>query len=110
MERSTFVCIFHNLNQSTLKDNYPFMVIDQVLKNSDRFINAFYVSFFGYNQVEVSKEDQHKATFTTPWGTFTYCRIPFGIINVSARFQREIVNQNFLKPSPFFGDDFKLFP
>lgn len=44
--------------------------------------------FLGYNQVEVSKQDQHKTTSTTPWGTFPYNRIHFGFINVGATFQR----------------------
>ena len=44
--------------------------------------------FSGYNQVLVNKEDQHKTTFTTPWGTYKFLRIPFGILNVGATFQR----------------------
>jgi hypothetical protein len=38
--------------------------------------------------VLVKKEDQNKTTFTTPWGTFEYLRMPFGLLNVSATFQR----------------------
>jgi hypothetical protein len=44
--------------------------------------------FFGYNQVLVNKEDQNKTTFTTPWGTFAYLRMPFGLLNAGATFQR----------------------
>lgn len=44
--------------------------------------------FSGYNQVEVLEQDQHKITFTTPWGTFAYHIMPFGLINVGATFQR----------------------
>ncbi|KAH9328504.1 hypothetical protein KI387_000612, partial [Taxus chinensis] len=44
--------------------------------------------FSGYNQVEVTTEDQHKTAFTTPWGTFAYRRMPFGLINAGATFQR----------------------
>lgn len=44
--------------------------------------------FWGYNQIEVRESDQHKIAFTTPWGTFAYRRIPFGLINARATFQR----------------------
>ena len=46
--------------------------------------------FSGYNQVAVFPEDQKKTAFTTPWGTFMYARMPFGLINAGATFQREM--------------------
>ena len=46
--------------------------------------------FSGYNQVLVSPTDQLKTTFRTPWGTYAYRKIPFGLINVVATFQREM--------------------
>jgi hypothetical protein len=36
----------------------------------------------------MSPPDQLKTTFHTPWGTYAYKKIPFGIINVGATFQR----------------------
>lgn len=44
--------------------------------------------FSGYNQVVVHPEDQEKIAFTTPWGTFMYAKMPFGLMNVGATFQR----------------------
>jgi len=46
--------------------------------------------FSGYNQVMVKKEDRHKTTFTAPWGTFEYLRMPFGLTNPGETFQRAI--------------------
>ena len=47
-------------------------------------------SFSGYNQVLVSPVDQLTNTFRTPWGTYSYRNMPFGLINVGATFQREM--------------------
>jgi hypothetical protein len=44
-------------------------------------------SFSGYNQILVMPKDREKTTFTTPWGTFMYAKIPFGLMNVGATFQ-----------------------
>ena len=44
--------------------------------------------FFGYNQVLVVEEDRLKTTFRTKWGVFAYRRMPFGLINARATFQR----------------------
>jgi hypothetical protein len=44
--------------------------------------------FSGYNQISVMPEDREKIAFTTPWGTFMYAKMPLGLMNVGATFQR----------------------
>ena len=43
--------------------------------------------FSGYNQILVQPEDQPKTTFTTPWDTFMYVKMPFDLMNAGATFQ-----------------------
>jgi len=44
--------------------------------------------FLGYNHFFINPWDRYKTTFTTRWGTYAYHRMPFGIINDGATFQR----------------------
>ncbi|XP_075483669.1 uncharacterized protein LOC142523823 [Primulina tabacum] len=44
--------------------------------------------YSGYNQIVIAPEDQEKTTFTCPYGTFAFRRMPFGLFNAHATFQR----------------------
>ena len=83
------ICIdFRNLNRVSLKDNYPLPKMDHILQKavgSQRM--SMLDGFSRYNQVLVHPNDQEKTTFTTPWGTFMYSKMPFGLMNVGATFQ-----------------------
>ncbi|GJW74203.1 reverse transcriptase domain-containing protein [Tanacetum coccineum] len=41
-----------------------------------------------YFQIPIDPQDQEKTTFTCPYGTFSYRRMPFGLCNASGTFQR----------------------
>jgi hypothetical protein len=44
--------------------------------------------FSGYNQIAMNEQDREKNAFTTPWGTFMYEKMPFGLMNAGATFHR----------------------
>jgi hypothetical protein len=44
--------------------------------------------FSGYNQISVLPKDKENTAFTTPWDTFMYAKIPFGLMNAVETFQR----------------------
>ncbi|KAL4369346.1 hypothetical protein GQ457_05G019230 [Hibiscus cannabinus] len=66
----------------------------------------------GYNQIAIAPEDQSKTTFTCPYGTFAFRRMPFGLCNAPATFQRCMtvifsdLNEDCLE---IFMDDFSTF-
>ena len=84
------LCVdFRNLNQLSLKDNYPLPNMEHFLQQvTGEGMMSMLDGFSGYNQVLLKREDQLKTAFTTPWGTFMYLRMPFGLMNVGATFQR----------------------
>ena len=82
---------FRNLNHASDKDNYHVPPMEQLLQMvSGSKLFSLLDGFFGYNQVLVAEEDRLKTTFRTKWGTFTCRRMPFGLINVGATFQRAL--------------------
>jgi hypothetical protein len=44
--------------------------------------------FSRYNHVFFLLEDREKTTFTTPWGTFMYAKMPFGLMNAGTTFKQ----------------------
>jgi ribonuclease HI len=84
------ICIdFRNLNIACTKDHYPLPKMETLLQRVTGSGMIFMLDgFSGYNQIRLKAEDRHKTTFTTPWETFEYLRMPFGLSNVEATFQR----------------------
>nr|GEV59915.1 reverse transcriptase domain-containing protein [Tanacetum cinerariifolium] len=84
-------------------------------KLSDIKGNQYYCfldRFSGYFQIPIDPKDQEKTTFTCPYGTFAYRRMPFGLYNATGTFQRwmmEIFHDMIEKTMLVFMDDFSVF-
>jgi hypothetical protein len=84
------MCIdYKKLNSITRKDHFPLPFMDQILERvAGHEFYCFLDGYSCYNQIEIALEDQEKTTFTCPFGTFAYRRMPLGLCNAPAMFQR----------------------
>ncbi|GJS65276.1 reverse transcriptase domain-containing protein [Tanacetum coccineum] len=82
------VCIdYRKLNEATRKDHFPLPFMDQMLERlAGNEYYCFLDGFSGYFQIPIDLKDQEKTTFTCPYGTFAYRRMPFGLCNAPGTF------------------------
>ena len=75
------VCVdYRKLNNATRKDHFPLPHIDQMLERlAEHDYYCFLDGYSGYNQIDIAPEAQHKTTFTCPFRTFAFQRMPFGL-------------------------------
>nr|GEV33647.1 reverse transcriptase domain-containing protein [Tanacetum cinerariifolium] len=85
------VCIdYRKLNEATRKDHFPLPFMDQMLERlAGNEFYCFLDGFSGYFQIPIDPQDQEKMTFTYPYRTFAYRRMPFSLCNAPGAFQRE---------------------
>ena len=107
-------CIdYRKLNAVTRKDHFPLPFIDQVLERvSGHPFYCFLDGYSGYFQIEIDVEDQEKTTFTCPFGTYAYRRMPFGLCNAPTTFQRcmlSIFNDMVERIMEAFMDDITIY-
>ncbi|GJV14141.1 reverse transcriptase domain-containing protein [Tanacetum coccineum] len=108
------VCIdYRKLNEATRKDHFPLPFMDQMLERlAGNEFYCFLDGFSGYFQIPIDPQDQEKTTFTCPYGTFVYRRMPFGLCNAPDTFQRcmmAIFHDMIEKTMEVFMDDFSVF-
>ncbi|XP_048228283.1 uncharacterized protein LOC112534948 [Ricinus communis] len=108
------MCIdFRKLNQVTRKDHFPLPFIDQMLERlAGKSFFCFLDGFSGFYQIPIAQEDQEKITFTCPFGTYAYRRMPIGFCNAPGTFQRcmmSIFSEYIEKCIEVFMDDFTVY-
>src|SRR3954466_10328119 len=84
------MCVdYRDLNTASPKDDFPLPHIDMLVDSTTKSkVFSFMDGFSGYNQIKMAPEDMEKTAFITPWGTFFYQVMPFGLKNAGATYQR----------------------
>nr|GEW00731.1 hypothetical protein [Tanacetum cinerariifolium] len=108
------VCIdYRKLNNANRKDHFPLLFIDQMLERlAGQEYYCFLDEFSGYIQIPIAPKDQEKTTFTYPYRTFAYKRMPFRLCNAPSTFQRcmtAIFYELIEDSMEVFMDDFSVF-
>ena len=108
------MCIdYRKLNANTRKDHFPLPFVDQMLERvAGHEFYYFIDGYSGYNQIEIALEYQEKITFTYPFSTFTFRKMPFGLCNALGTFQRcmmGIFSDMIEHILEIFMDDFSVF-
>lgn len=78
---------YRDLNKANPNDDFPLPHIDMLVDNTIKLsVFSFMDGFFGYNQIKMAKDDMEKTMFITPWGTFCYRVMLFGLKNTGATY------------------------
>ncbi|GKB28815.1 reverse transcriptase domain-containing protein [Tanacetum coccineum] len=92
------MCVdFKDLNKACPKDGYPLPEIDWKVESLCGFpFKCFLDAYKGYHQIQMAKEYEEKTAFITSQGIFCYTKVPFGLGNARASYQR-LVDKAFHK-------------
>ncbi|GJV94979.1 reverse transcriptase domain-containing protein [Tanacetum coccineum] len=92
------MCVdFKDLNKACPKDGYPLPEIDWKVESLCGYpFKCFLDAYKGYHQIKMAKEDEEKTAFITSQGILCYSKMPFGLKNARATYQR-LVDKAFQK-------------
>ncbi|GJX13142.1 reverse transcriptase domain-containing protein [Tanacetum coccineum] len=92
------MCVdFTNLNKACPQDCYPLPEIDWKVESLCGYpFKCFLDAYKGYHQIQMAEEDEEKTAFHTPHGVYCYTKMPFGLKNAGATYQR-LVDKAFEK-------------
>ena len=77
------------MNAATRKDHFPLHFIEQMLERlANHHYYCFVDDYFGFFKIPIHLDDPEKTTVTCTYETFAYRRMPFGLCNAPATFQR----------------------
>nr|GEU37751.1 CO dehydrogenase flavoprotein-like, FAD-binding, subdomain 2 [Tanacetum cinerariifolium] len=84
------MCVdFKDLNKACPKDGYPLPKIDWKVESLCGYpYKCFLDAYKGYHQIKMAEEDEEKTAFITSQGIFCYSKMPFGLKNAGATYQR----------------------
>jgi hypothetical protein len=88
------MCVdFTDLNKACPQDCYPLPEIDWKVESLCGYpFKCFLDAYKGYHQIQMAKEDEEKTAFHTSQGVYCYTKMPFGLKNAGATYQRLVDN------------------
>ncbi|GJY67873.1 reverse transcriptase domain-containing protein, partial [Tanacetum coccineum] len=84
---------FININKACIREPHPLPAAELGAENLHKYrLKCFLDAYKGYHQIPMAEKDEEKTAFFIREGVFCYRRLPFGLKNAGATYQRLIDN------------------